>query len=375
MLVNSYIFADFDPGKVDEILDRLPVIKVERGQTIIREGDSNKTVYLIESGELAVTKDSAGAEPVRVATLGAGDCFGDMTALAGGGVSASLTAETPAVLRPIVLAEIADEKIREKFILNISRILIKRLSTTNDLIIAKHEEKMRAMHRQISSSSFSTKSMIMLSFYIFILSLINKFSEYVPSASIVSSALILIFFGVNLHFVLKSGIPLAQYGMTANRLGSQALQGIVYSLPMLAVFIALKVWMTTIDPDRYHLFEPDRLERVGTTSMTVYVAVALSYALLSFAQEFIRCAVQRSLHLFAEASDDGSSKTGWQAMLVANIVFASLHMHLGPSFAAGAFIIGLFWGWMYLRTNSYLATAFSHALVGCIVIFVFGVPF
>lgn len=373
--MSSYIFADIDAAAVEKILDRLPVIRVDSGETVIREGDSNKTVYLIDSGQLAVLKGIAGSEPVRVATLTSGDCFGDMTAIAGGVVSASLCADTPAVLRQISLTDITDEKIREKFILNISRVLVQRLSSTNNLIIAKHEEKMRAMKRQISSSSFTTKSMIMLSLYIFLLTVINNFSEYIPPISVVSSFLILAFFAVNLHFVLKSGIPLDQYGMTLKKWRSQALEGIVYSLPMLAVFIALKIALTMSNPERYHLFEPDRLQKVGTTSMTIFVAVALSYTLLTFAQEFIRCAVQGSLHLFAEASEEKHKATGWEPMLVADIVFAALHMHLGPAFAAGAFIVGLFWGWMYLRTNSYLATAFSHALVGTVTVFVFGVPF
>jgi CRP/FNR family transcriptional regulator, cyclic AMP receptor protein len=376
-IVHAYsVFADIDDSTTEDVIGQLPVIQVAAGDVVIREGEENHKVYLIESGQLGVWKGEPGKlGALRVATLRADDCFGEMSALAGGQVSATLTAETPAVLRTLALSNIADDKLRREIVLNVSKILIQRLGGANDLSLKEHNEKIQTLQLQVATSSLLTKSLMLLSAYIFIFAISIPLNKHLPSPSIVSSFLILMFFFVILHFLLSSGIPLAVYGMTLENWRWWLYQAVVYSIPFAAVFVIIKLTFSAIYPATFHLFEPDRMEKlVGTDSVSIYAAVGISYALLTFAQEFIRCTVQRSLHLFSVASEDRKDK-GLQAMLVANVVFASLHVHLGPLFALGAFIGGLFWGWMYLRTNSYLATAFSHAMVGSTIVFVFGVPF
>jgi hypothetical protein len=37
------------------------------------------------------------------------------------------------------------------------------------------------------------------------------------------------------------------------------------------------------------------------------------------------------------------------------------------------FIPGLFWGWLFLRTNSWLGASLSHLFVGGAAIFLFGI--
>lgn len=65
---------------------------------IIRENDAGESTYIIESGSVAVTKESNG-KPVRIATLGKGATFGEMSMVDDLPRSASVTALEETVVR------------------------------------------------------------------------------------------------------------------------------------------------------------------------------------------------------------------------------------------------------------------------------------
>jgi membrane protease YdiL (CAAX protease family) len=48
-------------------------------------------------------------------------------------------------------------------------------------------------------------------------------------------------------------------------------------------------------------------------------------------------------------------------------------VHISLTFALAAFMPGLFWGYVFARTNSLLAASVSHVLIGGAGIFVFGI--
>jgi membrane protease YdiL (CAAX protease family) len=52
------------------------------------------------------------------------------------------------------------------------------------------------------------------------------------------------------------------------------------------------------------------------------------------------------------------------SILVSNLVFAAAHSNISFAFAVAAFIPGLFWGWIFARTNSLIAASLSHFMIG-----------
>jgi CRP/FNR family cyclic AMP-dependent transcriptional regulator len=67
-----------------------------RGTVIIREDDTDATLYIILNGQVAVTKQGpAGQTDLELATLGEGDFFGEMALLDGAPRSATVAAVTP----------------------------------------------------------------------------------------------------------------------------------------------------------------------------------------------------------------------------------------------------------------------------------------
>lgn len=96
------------------------------------------------------------------------------------------------------------------------------------------------------------------------------------------------------------------------------------------------------------------------------------YGVLSFAQEYVRAVTQGGLAFFYRTAGQPDR---WKALIIANIVFAILHVHLSPVFAVLAFTGGLIWGWIFQRERSYLAAAVSHCAIGVWVVFIVGVAY
>jgi len=69
------------------------------GETVVQQGDTGETLYVIAEGALdvLVTTETA-STPFRVATLGAGDFFGEMSLLTGELRRATVRSATPAVI-------------------------------------------------------------------------------------------------------------------------------------------------------------------------------------------------------------------------------------------------------------------------------------
>jgi CRP-like cAMP-binding protein len=62
------------------------------GAAVIRQGDPGTSMYVIETGRVAVTAALGAGEPTTLAVLGPGDFFGEMSLLTGAARSATVTA-------------------------------------------------------------------------------------------------------------------------------------------------------------------------------------------------------------------------------------------------------------------------------------------
>ena len=92
----------FFGGLSDASLDLLASMLVERhfdaGATVVAEGEQGRSMFIVHSGELVVNKLWESGRVIRMASLGPGDFFGEMTLIEMQNRSATVVAESPTEL-------------------------------------------------------------------------------------------------------------------------------------------------------------------------------------------------------------------------------------------------------------------------------------
>jgi CRP/FNR family transcriptional regulator len=86
------LFSDVPEKDLRTIATSLKRRAYAAGDEIVSEGEGGVGFFFVESGTAAVSRDGS-----QVATLGVGDHFGEIALLAGGGRTATVTAETDVV--------------------------------------------------------------------------------------------------------------------------------------------------------------------------------------------------------------------------------------------------------------------------------------
>jgi CRP/FNR family transcriptional regulator, cyclic AMP receptor protein len=77
---------------------RLHRLRFDVGATIVAEGEPGRSMYIVHSGELVVSKLAESGCVIRMTRLGPGDFFGEMTLIEMQNRSATVVAESPTVL-------------------------------------------------------------------------------------------------------------------------------------------------------------------------------------------------------------------------------------------------------------------------------------
>ena len=92
----------FFGGLAEASLDLLVSMLVERrfdtGATVVAEGEAGRSMFIVHSGKLVVSKLANSERLIRMAGLEPGDFFGEMTLIEMQNRSATVVAESPTVL-------------------------------------------------------------------------------------------------------------------------------------------------------------------------------------------------------------------------------------------------------------------------------------
>ena len=94
------ILRPLTTAELEEVLSISRLLKVNRDATVIREGELANSMYIIVSGRVRILKEVKLGEQKSIATLGAGEVFGEMALIDKYPRSASVLTLTNSVLRP-----------------------------------------------------------------------------------------------------------------------------------------------------------------------------------------------------------------------------------------------------------------------------------
>jgi len=118
-------FNNFTTEHVHELLSTSNIVRVSKGKVIVSHGEINDSFYIIMSGKTKVRIDGK-----DIATIGIGDCFGEMAFIAGQPRMASVVADADCVLLKIsaTLLDRLSESIQLLFYKNFAKTLVSRPS-------------------------------------------------------------------------------------------------------------------------------------------------------------------------------------------------------------------------------------------------------
>lgn len=138
-LIATPFFGGLSDASLDLLISMLVERRFDAGAAVVSEGEPGRSMYIVHSGELAVGKLGHSGRVVRMAGLGPGDFFGEMTLIEMQNRSAAVVAESPTVLYELTARNLyayykADVHAYVMVLLNINRELCRRLRRADDLI-------------------------------------------------------------------------------------------------------------------------------------------------------------------------------------------------------------------------------------------------
>jgi CRP/FNR family transcriptional regulator, cyclic AMP receptor protein len=134
------LFGALSDEVLEHVAGTLHSKRVSTGETVFREGDgAAREMYVLLEGEMEVTKRSRRGRDTRVAILGPGDWFGEMSVLDLQARSATVRALAPSRLIRFTAEDMDalyryDLKSYALIVLNIARDLSRRLRVTDGLL-------------------------------------------------------------------------------------------------------------------------------------------------------------------------------------------------------------------------------------------------
>src|SRR5258706_6059837 len=139
-LVATPFFGGLDDASLDRLIEMLVERRYVAGDTVFKEEEAGRSMYIIHAGQLLVWKKGDSGRVVRMSHLGPGDFFGEMTLIEMQNRSATVSVETPqAVLFELTAANLyayykADVQAYCMVLGNINRELCRRLRKPDDRI-------------------------------------------------------------------------------------------------------------------------------------------------------------------------------------------------------------------------------------------------
>ena len=98
-LLQSDLLADLPPSAIQEVMSAVEPLEVKKDEIIIRQGDDPDHFYIIETGSYDVVRQTeSSARQVQLATLKAGDFFGEEALITGNKRGTSVKASTNGML-------------------------------------------------------------------------------------------------------------------------------------------------------------------------------------------------------------------------------------------------------------------------------------
>lgn len=136
-LLATPFFGGLTDASLDLLISMLVECRCDAGATIVAEGEPGRSMFIVKSGRVAVSKRANSGSVVPISVLEPGDFFGEMTLIEMQNRSATVVAESPTVLYELTAQKLyacyrADIHAYVIVLQNINRELCRRLRRSDD---------------------------------------------------------------------------------------------------------------------------------------------------------------------------------------------------------------------------------------------------
>lgn len=366
-------FGDSHYTQLDNLISESRTAGAE--EYLIHEGDSADEMFIIEEGHVEILVKEANSDRKHaVATLGPGECLGEVALLDAGLRSASarvIDRVRVSVIKVADLELLADKQpsITTLMKLNLAEKMAKRMRTTNEGTVRSLQDMLEESEKRIEMGKFMSRVLIGTCLYTFALGAIKGFSHLVADTTFITVP-ILLAFALGLFINIKTSIyPASDYGFNTRNWQSSLKEAMLFSIPVLFLAVLVK-WVLVHALPSMEGMDVFDFYRSKNTSLGLTIVAFLAYALFAPVQEMIaRSGMQSSFQMFLT----GKHKT-WVSIFLSTLLFSSTHLHVSFILAVLVFPLGLFWGWLYSRNPTLIGVVASHILIGCFGLFIVGFP-
>ena len=138
-LLATPFFGGLPEPSLDLLVSMLVERRFDAGATVVAEGEAGRSMFIVKSGRLVVSKRATAGSVVPISVLQPGDFFGEMTLIEMQNRSATVVAESPTVLYELTARELykcykADIHGYVMVMQNINRELCRRLRRADNRI-------------------------------------------------------------------------------------------------------------------------------------------------------------------------------------------------------------------------------------------------
>ena len=141
-LLATPFFGGLPEPSLDLLMSMLVERRVDAGATVVAEGEPGRSMFIVKSGRLAVSKQTNSGSFIPISLLERGDFFGEMTLIEMQNRSATVVAEAPTVLYELTAQNLyacykADIHAYVMVLQNINRELCRRLRRADERFAAR----------------------------------------------------------------------------------------------------------------------------------------------------------------------------------------------------------------------------------------------
>ncbi|WP_426409887.1 Crp/Fnr family transcriptional regulator [Bradyrhizobium ganzhouense] len=144
-LLATPFFGGLTDASLDLLISMLVECHFDVGATVVAEGEPGRSMFIVRSGRLAVSKRATSGSVVPISVLEPGDFFGEMTLIEMQNRSATVVADSPTVLYELTAQKLyacykADIHAYVIVLQNINRELCRRLRRADERLTGHQGE-------------------------------------------------------------------------------------------------------------------------------------------------------------------------------------------------------------------------------------------